>query len=300
MSEAFDRFARVTLAKPRPDPTTKIGRFFGQLLPSDLELEGGSGKFRVQFEIKKSGKKSPNTCKVTISNLGPSIRDEIAQLPMVLLLEAGYAAGEVRQIWIGDVFHVQSEQDGEDWETTIQALDGGRAYANARVNRTFSAGATLLDAVQDTAAAMGLAVPRDVLTNRSLQAALSAGMTLAGSAADELSRLLEPIGLGWSVQDGSLVVLSEGGIRPGEAILIDEQAGMIGSPKWSTPTRPGKKPTLSVSCLLFPEVAAGVRLRVKSRSANGDFKVTSVTHQGDTHGSDGESWSTSIEARAAT
>jgi hypothetical protein len=282
---AYLRRARLTIAKPR------AGSFFSTE-PNAVEVEN----LQVRFEIKKSLKSTPNPATLTITNLAESTRDELAKLPQVAILEVAYGDAELERIFIGDVFYVGHEWAGPTVETKLQAHDGGRAYAHARVTQSLKAGSVVLEGVKAAAAALGLKLPPPVLTMPQLQQAATAGLALAGRASDELSRLLTPFGLGWSVQDGNLVVLADSGVRPGQAILIDEAAGMIDTPKWSTPSKPGQRPTLAVDCLLFPEVAPGNTIQVKSRTANGLFKVTDVTHTGDTMGGD---WMTSIEAKEA-
>lgn len=291
---AYLRRARLTIVKPRPDPRTGIGAFFGIEPTNALEIDG----LRVQFEIKKSLGATPNSCAITVTNLAEATRAELAVSPLVAILEVGYGTGELRRLFAGDVFYVAHDLDGADWTTRLQLHDGGRAYAHARVVTSFKAGTTILAAVKAAAAALQVKVPPAVETLPALQRATTAGLTLAGKASDEMSRLLTPFGLGWSIQDGALVVLTEGGrsgIRPGEAILLNEAAGMIGSPKWGNPPKPGQKPPLSVRHLLFPELSPGGLVQVQSRTANGNFKLTDVTHQGDTEGGD---WLTSVEAKA--
>jgi hypothetical protein len=278
------RRARLTIAKPRS------GSYFATE-PNALQVE----ELQVQFSIKKSLRSTPNPATLSITNLAESTRDELAKLPQVAVLEVSYGDAAPERLFIGDVFYVGHEWDGPTVVTKLQAHDGGRAYAHARVTQSFKAGAVVLDAVKAAAAGLGLKLPPPVLTMPQLQQAATAGLALAGRASDELSRLLTPLGLGWSVQDGNLVVLDERGVRPGQAIVIDEAAGMIDSPKWSTPSKPGKRPTLSLQCLLFPEVAPGNTIQVRSKTANGLFKVTDVSHEGDTMGGD---WLTTIEARA--
>lgn len=287
MTRLYDRRCRVVLAKPRPTPQSKAGAFFGSLLPNGLEVEN----LRMRFEVKRSLSKSPNTATITISNLAPSSRAMVVEGPQVVSLEAGYP-GALRRLFIGDVFYAHSKPVGADVETLIQANDGGRAFAHAHVNRAFAAGAMAITAIQEAAGAMGLAVPRATTQRPALQRQFQQGLALAGKASDELSQLLAPFGLGWSIQDGELQILDELGTAPGQAIRIDQAAGMFGSPEVSPPSKPGKKPTVSVRCLLLPEAKPGGQVQIVSRTVTGLHRIKEVTHAGDTHGSD---WTTTME-----
>ena len=289
---AYLRRARLTIVRPRPDPSTGAGAYFGLQRENALAIEN----LRIQFDIQKSLGSSPNTCELTVTNVAEGTRDQLAVTPLVAILEVGYGDGELQRIASGDVIRVVHERDGSDWTTKLQLRDGGRALAHARAEVTYRQGATVASVVRSVAASMGLRLPPAADNLPGMQVGMAAAATLAGRASEELSRLLAPLGLGWWVQDGDLVVLQARGIRPGEAIVIDEAAGMLGSPKWGNPPKPGKRPPLSVECLLFPELEPGRQIQVKSRVANGQFKVTKVGHAGDTHGG---GWMTSVEARAA-
>ena len=288
---AYLRRARLTIVRPRPDPSTGAGSYFGTQRENALVIE----RLRIQFSIKKSLGKKPNAGELTITNLAEATRDQLAATPLVAILEVGYGDAELRRLFAGDVLSVTHDYDGTEWTTTLQAHDGGRALAHGRVRVGYRARTPALAVLREVARSLGLRLPRDTENLPALQQALTAGASLSGRASEELSRLLEPLGLGWSIQDGDLVVLPERGIRPGEAILIDEAAGMIGSPKWGSPPKPGQRPPLSVECLLFPELEPGREVQVKSRTANGQFKVTAVEHAGDTEGGD---WKTAIEGYA--
>lgn len=296
---SYLRRLRLTIVKPRPDPATGVDSFFGLQRTNALEIDASSDEpaLRVKAEIKKSLSSTPNPATITIWNLADRTRDELAASPLVVILEVGYGSGELRQLFLGDVFYVSHELDGPNVVTMLQAHDGGRAYAHARINRSYRAGTPVITAVKEAALALGLQVPAAVESHPDLQRAAAAGLVLAGKASDQLSRLLSPFGLGWSIQDGSLTVLSEHGIRPGEAILIDEQAGMIGSPTWGQPSKKGAKPPLTVKTLLFPELAPGKQVTVKSRFANGNFKIKDANHDVDTDA--GGDWMTTIECKAA-
>jgi hypothetical protein len=287
------RHTRLTIVKPKPDPSTGVGSFFGLEHANALQID----ELQVKFEIKKSiGSSTSNTCTMSATNLAEATRDEIsAAAPLVAILEVAYGSDELRRIFIGDVFHVGHEFDGPTCTTKLQLHDGGRAYAYARVVQSFKAGSTVLQAVKAAAKALQLTVPPAVDSIPGMQRAVTAGISLAGSAAAEMSSLLAPLGLGWSIQDGALAILADHGIRPGEAILINEAAGMLGSPTWGNPSKAGKKPPLTVKMLLFPELTAGGLVQVRSRTANGDFKVTDVTHSGDSMGGD---QTTTIECKA--
>ena len=295
MTRFYGRRVRVTLSKPRPAPQSKVGAFFGNLMPNGLEVEN----LRVRFEVKRSLSSTPNTAVIVITNLAPASRAFVAEQPLVVSLEAGYGDA-LRRLFVGDVTYAASKPVGPDIETTIQASEGGRAFLHARVNRAFAGGATAIQAIRDAAAAMGLSVSADVEKRADLQQQFQQGVTLAGRVSDELSRLLAPFGLGWSVQDGELQILDENTVlRPNQAILIDQGSGMIGSPDVAPPSKPGQKPTVTLSCLLLPEARPGTKVKIVSRTVTGFHRIKEAAHKGDTHGSGADSWTTAMEVTEA-
>ena len=114
------------------------------------------------------------------------------------------------------------------------------------------------------------------------------GASLSGLAHREVSRLLAPFGLTWSIQDGRLQIFAETTVRSGEAWRIDVASGMLGSPEWSSPPSKGKKPNVVARCQLFPQLTPGDRVELSSSTISGVFKLESVSHKGDTRDRDFE------------
>lgn len=278
MTRAYNRGSRLTIWRPRPDATSAIGSLTNALVPNAVQVEN----LRIQFKITKALGSSPNPAEIVITNLAERTRAELAEKPRKLILEVGYD-GNLRHLFGGDIHWSKSERVGPDWETTLQVSDGGRAYREARVGRSWAAGTAALAAITECIGAMGFTTPRNVENNPSLQRQFAAGVAIAGRASDELSRLLAPFGLGWSIQDGSLQVLAADEVQADQALVIDEAAGLIGVPSFSAPTR-GSKATLTLRTILYPQARAGGRIELRSQSIRGRFKLTSVSHEGDTYG----------------
>lgn len=288
---AYLRSARVTVWTPRPDPTTRLGAFFGAVVPNALVIED---PLRIEWQVQKDGKSQPNRATIKVNNLAESSRAELGTLPKRLLLEVGYR-GQLRRLASGDVTYASHEKDGPTWTTTIVVGDGSRAYRFAEVNRAMAAGTTALEAVRQVAAAMGLELPAAVEARTDLRRQFTSGLSIVGRAAAEMSRLLAPFGLAWSIQDGELAILDEVSTRPGDALVLDEAAGLIGSPAMAPPAKPGARPVMSARCLLYPELAHGRLLQVRSLTVNGRFRVESVTHTGCNRDGDAV---TELEAKA--
>lgn len=248
---------------------------------------------RVAFSVQRSLESSPNTAEVTVSNLAERTRAAFQEKPLLVTLDAGYDDNEDR-LFSGDLLYARPKKLPVDWEVTMQLGDGARAHRHARVRRSFKAGVKLKDALSETAASMGLRIPDSVSDARELLSSFSSGLTLEGPSERELSRLLGPTGLQWSVQDGALQILRDRDHRRDEAVVVSENTGMVGSPESGSPRQRGEQPTLTVSKSLDPRITPGCRIQVESKVARGLYRVERVTHVGDTHGSE---WTTKIEAK---
>lgn len=285
MSRLFKRNARLTLARPRGDGA---GGFFTQE-SNALVIE----HLRVTTSVEKHLGSQPNTASIAVYNLAEATRGAIDHAPLWVLLEVGYD-GEYKRLFAGDLKWGSSQLDGTEWVTKLELGDGHRAHNHARVSRSFKAGVDKRQVLDELAASMGLKIPKSIDDAKELYERFAGGISLQGPSARELDRLAKAAGFSWSVQDGTLTMLRDSDVRPGEAFVVSQDTGMIGSPEFGAPSKKGEKPTLGVRMFLAPEVGAGTLIKVDSRSVKGLFRVERVRHSGDTHGAD---WITEVEAK---
>lgn len=249
---------------------------------------------RMKFSIEKHLGKEPNKADVSIYNLAQSSRAAFERKPVQVRLDAGYD-GELRLLFLGDLRYGISARDGADWVTKLQLADGDRAYSEARVSRSYAGAPLPKDIVRDIAKTMQLEVNDTVLRAGPLSVPFAKGVVVHGHARDELTRLLSPFGYTWSIQDGRLLVVQDKvGTNDNTALLIDQDAGMLGSPEFGPPPKKGKPPTLNVRTLLNAGAVPGDKVKVKSREVDGIFRIETLKHEGDTHGED---WTTTFELK---
>lgn len=292
MARLFKREVSLAIAHP---PV----RSYGYLDTSTTIIRD----MRVSFKIEKHLHSEPNTCHVTVSNLSEASRAEFQRKPTQVRLEAGYD-GSTERLFTGDLRWCQSHIDGAEWLTELQVADGDRAHRFARVRRSFKAGVTTATAIEEVLRSMGVDMPAALKSSRALRKQYASGLSLEGASARQLTRLLKPLGLTWSMQDGRLQVLAEGDVRTDAPILVSQERGLIGSPEFGAPTeasvgpsgreRKARPPILSFRMLLYPGLTPGGRVQLDSRSIKGLFRIERVVHVGDTHGSD---WHSEVEAK---
>ncbi len=248
---------------------------------------------RVVFSIEKRIDSQPNECSISIYNLSQQARAAFQAKPLHVTLDVGYD-GNLSRLFTGDLRWGQTDRMSPETITKLIIADGERAINYARVKRTYPANVTRRTVLTEAATAMGLRVPTNFADAKELLDQFSAGLTLNGSAAAAMTKVLAPKGLGWSVQDGELQILRTSDTRADAPITINRNAGMIESPQLAPPAKSGSKPRLTVKCLLNSQIKPGGRIHVISSQLDSLFKVQRVQHDGDTHAPN--NWLSTIEA----
>jgi hypothetical protein len=131
------------------------------------------------------------------------------------------------------------------------------------------------------------------------------GRTLYNLARATAREMAESVGARWSAQDGALVLVSDGGVRAGEAIVVGPQTGLLGVPE---ATENG----VVVHTLLNPNFAIATPVQIDSSlivqtvtlnhfrpnlgyvfstSDLNLYRVLAIDHTGDTRG---QEWFTDI------
>jgi hypothetical protein len=292
VTRLFRRAVQLTLSKPQAGLPEQ--GYFTQSANAVVIGDDDAGQtLRVTFSIEKNLGTEPNGATVTVYNLSEAGRAEIQKKPLHVRLDAGYD-GDIRRLFVGDLRFGSAKLDGVDWMTRLELADGLRARKYARARKSYPPGVSQRAVLGDVVKAMGLKVPKSVDDAKELLGAFASGVATDGPAHAEMTRLLQPHGLGWSVQDGQLQILRENGVRADEAIVVSQDTGMIGSPEFEAPKRGKRGPSMRVRMLLEPRLQPGGRIKLESLVGGGLFKVERVRHTGDTHGSD---WYSDVEAK---
>lgn len=286
----FDRRARLTIATP----TDEQGNF-SKTKVQVIEIDGGrtdSGVdgMRIQFEIKKTHKKEPNTSQITVTNLSPSRRSSLQLKGVRALLEAGYKDTGMSRYAVADLRSVDHVRNNADWDTVMQLGDGERAWKYARVNVSHSPGTRSSDVLKSLADAMGLELGNLSTQLMGINSTLDQGFCACGSASRAMDQFVKSLHKEWSVQDGQLQILDPYEHLDLPVPDITPDTGLIGSPEMGSPPKKGKPALVKFKCLLTP-TKPGSRVKLKSKRYDGYVTVQAVTFTGDTHGGD---WYTEI------
>jgi hypothetical protein len=255
---------------------------------------------RIQFRVEKSIRQEPSTLDLRVFNFSAAHRAGMQKKGAKVILEAGYADG-LEIVFSGDARTVDHVRDSTpEWVTHIQCGDGERAYLYSRINQSFGPGTSVKQILSAMAQAMGVDLGNSASKISAAQlrgglAQFQHGYVASGKTAAEFSRLLKTAGLTWSIQDGALQVLAGDADYANTTVpLISQGSGMVGSPDHGTPDKKGQASILKVKSFLQPSIRPGMRVQIKSNTANGLYRVEKLSHQGD---SAGPEWYTILETR---
>lgn len=278
MTQLIDRAASITV---------------GDLRIATVETPG-KPMLRIAFNVLLALARDPNKAQLKIWNLSATSRAKIQEqdrLPVVI--NAGYI-GMVAQLFFGDMRFGNSEKEGSDWVTTLEAGDGAKQYRSARISESFAAGTKVTDVLKKAAEALGIGVGNltKVIAAGSKRIGLTEftnGTVLSGKASEAVDGIVKSMGLEWSIQSGQLQILEPDQTTQDDAILLTPSTGLIGSPT------AGEKGRVKARSLLQPDITPGRRVKIESATIDGAFfKTEKVRHQGDTWGND---WFSDMELK---
>ena len=247
----------------------------------------------MSFSVSRSLAREPNTAELSIWNLRESTRQTLQSKSRVRVkIEAGYKDQQLSSIFDGFVEDVATVREGPDNVTVVRTSDGGRRSRRARTNRSFGPGARVERVLRRLARDLGVGQGnvREAVANGSFEGLgreWAHGTVTSGSAAEELSRILESTGFDWSIQDGNLQILARQAAVQGTAVLLTPDTGLIEAP---TVDPDG---IVSAKTLLVPDIFPGRKLNIRSRELDGIYRAKKCDYSGDTSSND---WFIEIEA----
>lgn len=292
-------------------------------------LEVKPDTLRVAFSVEKTHTPEPNKVSIKIWNLNANNRKNASKLSpnkALVVLKAGYLNQALKTVTIADVRYAESDRDGADWVTTIEASEGGLAYQNSYINKEFPAAAMGMDlmnvvaefeksfkASQTGERGFAFSGDFDATVQAYLGWARSAvdtdigkseqqirnGFACSGFTHEMMTWLMNKIGLVWFFDNNTLCaypVYDDRGNQPG---LYSPDTGLIGPMKWQ------ETGCFAFKHLLDTRLAVWSRQNVQAEYPDDGvgkmsaklLKIVRATHQGDTHGPE---WTTSCDAVVVT
>lgn len=261
-------------------PTDMFGRRW-QLTLGTVQF---SDPLACQFNVKRSLTKDPNTLDLSVYNLSPSRRQELANADtLTCRLDVGYEDQGLSTIFLGDVRSVSTESHGPDLVTTFASGDGEKAIRGKRVKVSFGPqvlAGTVLEALAD-ALGVGpgnLAEAKRKLASLGQSTLYPKGITLVGNAWREAQAFARSANLDISIQDGALLILDKGKTRDEIALLLTSDSGLYDSPSVDADG------TVTFACGFLTGLTPGCLVQIDSVALKGFYKLTHVDYKGDTSG----------------
>lgn len=255
---------------------------------------------KATFKIEKTLKSEPNKASIKIYNLSKANRNVIKEGAATglfpLVVEAGYI-DNMQQIFTGSVENAESNNEGVDWITGVEAKDdGGKKYRSVRVNESFGPGTPLVQLLTKVAAALKIGLGNSALKFASSQSGVTVfkkGVTVRGRASDVLDKYVATLGYNWSIQDGQLQILGPKGDETllGQMVILNKFTGLVGTPEKI------EKGGIKARSLLQGLICPGRRVQVITEEDQGQYRAEKVIHLGDSRGQD---WYSDFEAQEAS
>ncbi len=240
--------------------------------------------FRIAFKVTKTLQSTPNTAEVTISNLSEETRSQIESSNKILTLRAGYAdEGGAEVLFIGDVSRFVTEYQPPNIDFVMSCGDGEKKLATTLVSLSFAENASALSVLNSLASKLGTVVRIPIPI---VDSVLVNGFSFYGQARIGLTKICDRLKVSWSIQNQEIVILASKSIDSTIQILMNKDTGMIASPEKVEDKKNKGKAGWKVKSLLNPKIQPGGQMQIKSRTANGTFKILSVDYTGDNWGND--------------
>lgn len=293
----FRRAYALTIGQVGQAPALQYSNYPKPGLENTVQPPTG---LRIHFEIEKNAIGSPNKGKIEVYNLSIGSRQAIGK-GTVLRLEAGYN-GLTDLLFTGIVapLGLKTERKDSNIVTTMECGDGESAIMLNKLDKAYPGGTTLAQVIGDLAVAMSAAgdgSPQGVAAGIAVgipDVTYGSGISIHGTCKDTLNKLLPPLGLRWSIQNGALTIVPLTAHNGSTAIIvasgvqsnpngpsffdINKATGLIG-----TPSRNAQY--TEFTSLLNPKLVpnAPVQLISENTSLNGFYKIMQAKYEGDTH-----------------
>lgn len=299
MTQLFSRRAAVTIGTLR--------------FQADHDANGVAvSGLRIAFKVTQSLDLKLNTAEATVWNLNEAHRGYVLglkpqfiknadgrkiQVGPQFLIEAGYS-DNFATVFKGLAVLQSNARESPGFATKIAAQDG--AEGKSIVNKSLAPGATLAQAIEVIATAMGVNARKAIAQAKSgrfdsANPTFFSGLALYGAAKRELEKLGDTFGFKCDIRDGELVIVKNDETTEEEAVLLNQSTGLIGSPE-RIYDKALKRAAFKVRSLIQPRIRPGRRIVVKSSEISGTFKIVQAAHEGDTRGAEFYSTALCVEA----
>lgn len=303
--------------------TKQFGRRIGLIVgASDVDIFGvpsetdiDLSEMKIVFNVWNGDTETPDNTLIRVYNLAEKTVTQILKLPAQygrVRLQAGYFDNDAYgPIFDGTIKQVRrGRENPTDTYLDILAAVNDQAYNFGLISASLEAPKT--DPISQINLMAQALKSQDVTgvstSNVPVGPVLPRGKVLFGLARASARSLARSVQSSWTVRNGKLTFVEFNTYKPGEAVVLNSQTGMIGIP---TQTNNG----IQVRCLLNPKIEIGGLIQINQKDIqaglvspgftavnnqaaidnDGFYKALVVEHKGDTRNND---WYTDITCLA--
>lgn len=247
-----------------------------------INVKAGGKEFKgdeltIEFDVPfNSEVEEVDISTITIFNLTDSTINQIKKEASVIL-NAGYQT-DYGHILSGKIDKVNTEWQGNDKKTIITVADGKVEMKKTPIEKTYAAGTTAKNIMQDIAGYTGLEIGE---INPAKDITYQLGKTIKGTAENALKQLVKDTKSKMFISKQKLYIRAKEDGTP-SSFRLSSDTGLI-----STPTKNEEedekgnvKISYEVKCLLNYQIGPDAIIQIKSRAINGSFRVTKGKHNG--------------------
>ena len=235
--------------------------------------------FTLNISIARNTFSQVNTANLSLLGLGESTRADLyldqynKEKVIKITLEAGYDSG-MATIFKGTVKQCYSYKasGGTEYQTEIEAWDGGLSIYLGESNKTFTAGVdateTLEGLVNDFPLLEMGGIGDEIKIDKTKR-----GAAYEGGTYDILRGLCNG---NCFIDNEKIYFATQNEVRQGELIELDVTAGLL-----STPMR--RETLLSLTMMFEPRFVIGQKILLTSLTSpylNGEYKILGIRHEG--------------------
>ena len=228
-----------------------------------------SPPFTVEFELPFSDGSEADVSNIKLYNLSDETTKKIAKGDPVVV-QAGYE-GDVGTVALGTIEEATTAWQGVDKITTLLVGDGTNQWLTARVNRTWRQGVKASEIAKDIIDLLGLSVGQLKLPN---DAAYPSGKTFATGAKTALEEIARDCGAKLHVTRQAIYLVPPDRFER-VGVVLTADTGLLDSPEPVTKPEGGYK----IRTLLQHRITTDAMVEIRSRTANGQFRVIEGRHR---------------------
>lgn len=256
-------------------------------------IDYGTGQIttnlRLVADIQKTAISSSNKAKIQVYNFDAAQRSKYFK-GMQLVVQAGYGT-RVQTMFVGNITQrVLTERKGADVITSFECGDGEEGILMTKLNKSYPAGSTNIQVINDLVTAMGLSL--GVVSGLTAYT-FNGGFVACGWAKRIMDNLMKKQGLEWSVQNGIVQIIPIGSGNGSQAVLVNQATGLIGVPTQGN----GGDNITTFSSLLNPLLYPGAIAQLQSAQFSGFYQVRNAHIELDSHG---PKWQVTCECSSGT